>query len=153
VYVDDLIIIGNNSVFVASIIDHLGHKFSIKDLGSLHFFLGVEVIPTAAGLFLTQHKYIRDLLAKTSMDGARDVTTPLSTSVSLQLDDGSSFVDSTEYCQVIGALQYISLTRPDISFVVNKLPVYASSHADSLDSNKEIIAALFEEHHFSWSYY
>ena len=148
VYVDDLIITGNNSVFVASIIDHLGHKFSIKDLGSLHFFLGVEVIPTAAGLFLTQHKYIRDLLAKTSMDGARDVTTPLSTSVSLQLDDGSSFVDSTEYCQVIGALQYISLTRPDISFVVNKLPVYASSHADSLDSNKEIIVALFEEHIF-----
>ena len=53
VYVDDLIITGNNSVFVASIIDHLGQKFSIKDLGSLHFFLGVEVIPTAVGLFLT----------------------------------------------------------------------------------------------------
>jgi len=121
VYVDDLIITGNNSVFVASIVDHLGQKFSIKDLGSLHFFLGVEVIPTAAGLFLTQHKYIRDLLAKTSMDGARDVTTPLSTSFSLQLDDGSSSVDSIEYCQVIGALQYLSLTRPDISFAVNKL--------------------------------
>jgi len=98
VYVDDLIITGNNSNFVASIIDHLGQKFSIKDLGSLYFFLGVEVIPTAAGLFFTQHKYIRDLLAKTSMDGARDVTTPLSTSVSLQLDNGSSSVDSTEYC-------------------------------------------------------
>jgi len=121
VYVDDLIITGNNSVFVASIIDHLGQKFSIKDLGLLHFFLGVEVIPTAAGLFLTQHKYIRDLLAKTNMAGARDVTTPLSTSVSLQLDDGSSSVDSTEYCKVIGALQYLSPTRPDISFAVNKL--------------------------------
>jgi hypothetical protein len=55
------------------------------------------------------------------MDGARDVATPLSTSVPLQLDDGSSSVDSTEYCQVNGALQYLSLTRPDISFAVNKL--------------------------------
>jgi hypothetical protein len=132
VYVDDLIITGNNSVFVASIIDHLGQKFSIKDLGSLHFFLGVEVIPTTAGLFLTQHKYIRDLLAKTSVDGARDVTTPLSTYVSLQLDDGSFSVDSTEYCQDIGALQYMSLTRPDINFAVNKLSQFM---------------------HFSWCYY
>jgi len=46
VYVDDLILTGNNSTFVASVIDQLGQKFSIKDLGSLHFFLGVEVIPT-----------------------------------------------------------------------------------------------------------
>jgi len=55
------------------------------------------------------------------MDDVRDVTTPLSTSVSLQLDDGSSSVDSTEYCQVIGALQYLFLTRLAISFDVNKL--------------------------------
>jgi hypothetical protein len=60
VYVDDLILTGNNSTFVASVID--GQKFSIKDLGYLHFFLGVEVVPTEEGLFLTQHKYIRDLL-------------------------------------------------------------------------------------------
>ncbi|KAJ9702853.1 hypothetical protein PVL29_004548 [Vitis rotundifolia] len=97
VYVDDLILTGNNSTFVASIIDQLGQKFSIKDLGSLHFFLGVEVIPTKDGLFLTQHKYIQDILAKTSMDGAKDVTTPLSTLVSLQLANGSPSIDSTEY--------------------------------------------------------
>jgi hypothetical protein len=121
VYVDDLILTGNNSTFVASIIDQLGQKFSLKDLGPLHFFLGVEVIPTKEGLFLTQHKYIRDMLSKTSMDGAKDVTTPLSTLVSLKLADGSSSVDSTEYRKVIGALQYLSLTRPNISFAVNKL--------------------------------
>ncbi|KAF5443514.1 hypothetical protein F2P56_036064 [Juglans regia] len=121
VYVDDLILTGNNSTFVASIIEKLGKQFSIKDLGSLHFFLGVEVLPTKNGLFLSQHKYIRDLLAKTSMDGAKDVTTPLSTSVPLKLSDGSSSVDSTEYRRVIGALQYLSLTQPDISFAVNKL--------------------------------
>ena len=55
------------------------------------------------------------------MDGAKDVTTPLSTSISLKLNDGSATVNSTEYRKVIGALQYLSLTRPDISFAVNKL--------------------------------
>jgi hypothetical protein len=54
--------------------------FSLKDMGSLHFFLGVEVIPTKAGLFLTQHKYVRELLANSNMSGAKDIFTPLSTS-------------------------------------------------------------------------
>ncbi|KAF9662593.1 hypothetical protein SADUNF_Sadunf18G0070500 [Salix dunnii] len=87
----------------------------------------LQVIPTKDGLLLTQHKYIRDLLAKSSMDGARDITTPLSTSAPLKLTDGSSVVDSTEYCRVIGALQYMSLTRPDISFVINKLSQFMIS--------------------------
>jgi hypothetical protein len=61
------------------------------------------------------------------MDGAKDVTTPLFTSVSLKLADSSSSVDSTEYRRVIGALQYLSLTRPDISFAVNKLSQFMHS--------------------------
>ncbi|RVW18994.1 Retrovirus-related Pol polyprotein from transposon RE1 [Vitis vinifera] len=88
VYVDDLILTGNNSTFVAN------------------------------GLFLTQHKYIRDILAKTSMDGAKDVTTPLSTSVSLQLANGLPSVDSTEYRRVIGALQYFLDDRKSTSAYV-----------------------------------
>ncbi|KAF5481302.1 hypothetical protein F2P56_001967 [Juglans regia] len=55
------------------------------------------------------------------MEGAKDVTTPLSTSVSLKLDDGTSSFDATKYRKVIGGLQYLSLTRPNISFVINKL--------------------------------
>ena len=94
--------------------------FSLKDMGSLHF-LGIEVIPTRAGLFLSQHKYVRDLLANISMSGAKDVLTPLSTTQSLQLIDGTTAVDSSEFCRIIGRLQYLSLTSPDISFAVNKL--------------------------------
>ena len=95
--------------------------FSLKDMGSLHFFLGIEVIPTRAGLFLSQHKYVRDLLANTSMSGAKDVSTPLSTTQSLQLIDGTATVDSSEFHRIIGRLQYLSLTHPNISFAVNKL--------------------------------
>ena len=124
VYVDDLIITGNNSSLIASFIQQLGDKFSLKDMGSLHFFLGVEVIPTKAGLFLTQHQYIRDLLANSNMSGAKDISTPLSTSQTLQLVDGSATVDSTQFRKIMGNLQYLSLTRLDISFAVNKFSQY-----------------------------
>lgn len=81
----------------------------------------MEVIPTMNSLFLCQHKYIWDLLSKTNMHGAKDVTTLLSTTTALKLIDGPSLVDSIEFKSVIGTLQYLSLTRPNISFAVNKL--------------------------------
>jgi hypothetical protein len=121
VYVDDFVIIGNNSNFMASTIKQLGDRFSLKDMGHFHFVLGIEVIHTRTGLFLSQHKYVRDLWTNTNMIGAKDVSTPLSTSISLQLVDGTSPVDSSKFRHIMGSLQYLSLTRPDISLVVNKL--------------------------------
>jgi hypothetical protein len=121
VYVDDLVITGNNSTFVASIIKQLGAKFSLKDMGLLHFFLGIEVVPTQAGLFLSQHKYVGVLLSNTNMSAAKDVSTPFSTSQSLKLVDGTAPVDSSDFRRIIGSLQYLSLTHPDMSFAINKL--------------------------------
>ena len=118
--VDDLVITGNNSSFVASVIQQLGAMFSLKDMGFLHLFLGVEVIPTNGGLFLSQHKYVRDLLAQTSMSGAKDVSTALSITQFLKLIDGSASVDSSNFRRIIGRLQYFSLSSPDISFAINK---------------------------------
>jgi histone deacetylase 1/2 len=121
VYVDDLLITGSDSTSMSKIIKHLSTRFSLKDLSSLHYFLGVEVFSVKQGLFLSQHKYIYDLLTCTNMDGAKTVKTPLATKDCLQLNDGSSSVNPTAYRCVIGALQYLSLSRPDISFPVNKL--------------------------------
>ncbi|RVW28582.1 Retrovirus-related Pol polyprotein from transposon RE2 [Vitis vinifera] len=81
----------------------------------------VAHVVTKLGVFLSQHKYVRDILENTHMAGAKDVSTPLSTTQSLHLVDGTNAVNSTEYRRVIGSLQYLSLTRPDISFAVNKL--------------------------------
>ncbi|XP_022869818.1 uncharacterized protein LOC111389168 isoform X1 [Olea europaea var. sylvestris] len=109
------------SLHLLMIVKQLGTQFSLKDLGNLHFFLSVEVIPTSSGLFLSQHKYIRDLLYKTSMEGAKDVTIPLSTSVPLKLCDSTSSMDNNSYRQVIGSLQYLCMTRLYISYAINKL--------------------------------
>ncbi|KAJ4706711.1 Retrovirus-related Pol polyprotein from transposon TNT 1-94 [Melia azedarach] len=95
--------------------------FSLKDLGTLSYFLGVEAASTAYGLFLSQQKYIRDLLSKTNMLESKEMATPLSLTETLKLNDGSPNTDLTQYRHVVGPLQYLSLTRPDISFAVNKL--------------------------------
>ena len=99
----------------------MSDKFSLKDLGNLNYFLGIEVLPTKKGLFLSQHKYITDILNRTIMLGVKESAIPLSTSVSLQLFDGSSTVNEEQFRKIVGSLQYLCLTRPDINFVVNKL--------------------------------
>ena len=99
----------------------LATRFSLKDLGPLTYFLGIEAITRSDGLFLSQRKYISDLLSRTNMAGSTPVSTPLSTSDVLKLDDGSSLTDSSQFRQVIGSMQYLALTHPDISFAVNKL--------------------------------
>ena len=121
IYIDDIVLTGNNTNFLDDFVKKLGIKFSIKDLGTLHQFLGVEVISTPSGLFLSQHRHIVDLLSRFSMAGAKEVSAPLSFTETLLLTDGSPKVDSSTYGSIVGSLQYLAITRPDVSFAVNKL--------------------------------
>lgn len=95
VYVDDILITGNNDQAIHRCISTLATVFSIKDLGCIHLFLRVEAIPTTQGLFLSQHKYIHDLLGHTQMADAKVVDSPMSTSSQLTQYDGTSAVDAT----------------------------------------------------------
>jgi hypothetical protein len=106
---------------MSDIIRQLGVQVSLKDLGDLHYFIRVEVQQTREGIFLSQQKYIRDLLKRANMEGARPIHTPLSTKPTLQLNDGHPPANQKQYRSVIGALQYLPITRPDIVFAVNKL--------------------------------
>ncbi|GJT93199.1 retrovirus-related pol polyprotein from transposon TNT 1-94 [Tanacetum coccineum] len=72
-------------------------------------------------LFLSQHRHIADLLSRFNMAGAKEVSTPLSSTETLLLNDGSHTVDSSSYRSIVGSLQYLAITRPDVSFAVNKL--------------------------------
>ena len=84
----------------------------------------MEIIPTSQGLFLSQHHYIRDLLHSTNMQDAKLVLTPLSTSCDLTLATDTPTNDALEFRRIIGSLQYLALTGPDVSFSVNKLSQY-----------------------------
>jgi hypothetical protein len=98
----------------------------LKDLGPLHYFLGLEVQHTMDGLCLSQSKYTRDLLDHAGMLSCKEVTTPLPSTgkISAHEDNLLSPDDATKYHSIVGALQYLTLTRPDISFSVNKVCQY-----------------------------
>ena len=121
VYVDDLIITGSNTDHLNRFIQSLATRFSLKDFGALSYFLGMEVQRNSRGLYLTQTRYIADLLHKTKMSDAKPMPTPVFPSTVLTLQSGDPLPSGTEYRAVIGILQYISLTQPDISYSVNKL--------------------------------
>lgn len=121
VYVDDIVVIGSSSMHVDKFIHALLARFSLKNLGSLSYFLGVEATSTSYGLFLSQRKYITDLFRCTNMQAAKPLSTPLATIKTLKLDDGFSPSNATQYRQVLGSVQYLSLTHTNISFTVNKL--------------------------------
>jgi histone deacetylase 1/2 len=123
VYVDDIVVVSSSDSAVDALLHDLGMDFALKDLGELHYFLGIEVKKETDGIILSQEKYARDIIACVNMTGCKPVDTPLSTSEKLSLVDGEilSSDDSTRYRSIVGALQYITLTRPDISYSVNKV--------------------------------
>ncbi|XP_059281244.1 uncharacterized mitochondrial protein AtMg00810-like [Lycium ferocissimum] len=90
----------------------------MKDLGPLHFFLGVEVRYFSGGIHLSQSKYAAELLSKTDMTCAKAINTPLEQKHGLQEATGE-LVDTSLYRSIVGSLQYLTLTRPDITHAVN----------------------------------
>ena len=120
VYVDDVIITGNNATLVQKFIHDLGHDFALKDLGALHYFLGIEVKYFTSGLFLSQSKYTKDLLTRTNMLASSHLSTPIAIKQTTQLVDHTP-VDETEYRSIVGALQYLTFTHPDITHAINKV--------------------------------
>jgi histone deacetylase 1/2 len=123
VYVDDIIVASSSQDATVALLKDLQEDFALKDLGDLHYFLGIEVKRSSDGLLLTQSRYASDVLSRSGMDKAKSVDTPLSTSERLSLTDGKRLGpdDSTRFRSIVGALQYLTLTRPDISFAVNKV--------------------------------
>nr|KYP67039.1 Retrovirus-related Pol polyprotein from transposon TNT 1-94 [Cajanus cajan] len=132
VYVDDIIITGSSSLLIQQITNQLDSIFSLKQLGSLDYFLGIEVkhLPDKS-LVLTQSKYIRDLLFKTNLAEAHGAPSPMFSNCKLSRSGNDFFHDPTFFRSVVGALQYATLTRPEISFAVNKVCQFMATPLDS----------------------
>ncbi|XP_047312738.1 uncharacterized mitochondrial protein AtMg00810-like [Impatiens glandulifera] len=121
VYVDDIITNGSSSIEPSNLIFTLAAQFSLKDLGCLTHFLGVKVIPSATGLFLSQEKYITYLLHKLDMANTKSTSTPLFASAQLLKNSGDLLPFPTDYLALVGSLQSLSITLLEISFSTNKL--------------------------------
>ena len=121
VYVDDIIITGSNSCAVGEVINALTAEFDVKDLGCLHYFLGIQITNTANAMILSQSRYIQELLLKTDMQAAKPCATPCLPYQRLLKNDGVLFDNPTLYRSIVGALQYLTFTRPDVAFSVHQV--------------------------------
>ncbi|CAH9103060.1 unnamed protein product [Cuscuta epithymum] len=121
VYVDDLIISGNNSVAISSFKAYLSTCFHMKDLGPLKYFLGIEVARSQTGLFLTQRKYALDIISEVGLLGAKPASFPIEQNHTLASATGSFLQDPEPYRRLMGRLIYLAVTRPDLTYSVHIL--------------------------------
>lgn len=126
VYVDDIVVTGNDKVEIEKFKKYLNSKFMIKDLGILKYFLGIEVFQSDSGICLSQRKYALDLLVELGLTSCKHVSTPIETNVVISdqtnsKENDSLLFDLTSYQRLIGKLIYLTLTRPDISYDVHCL--------------------------------
>uniref|UniRef100_A0A251ULI3 Putative reverse transcriptase, RNA-dependent DNA polymerase n=1 Tax=Helianthus annuus TaxID=4232 RepID=A0A251ULI3_HELAN len=93
----------------------------MTDLGRLHHFLGIKVSQQKNGIFLSQAQYAKDIIARASMSSCKPCSTPVDLSSKLSATDGALFSDPTLYRSLAGALQYLTFTRPDLSYAVQQV--------------------------------
>ncbi|XP_019180099.1 PREDICTED: uncharacterized protein LOC109175304 [Ipomoea nil] len=116
IYVDDVIVARPNLSQVQQIKRNLDTVFQIKDLGTLRFFLGLEIARNSKGISMTQRKYTLELLEEAVFLQCKPAKTPMVTSIKLSKTSGNKLQDVTQYRRLVGKLLYLTSTRPDISY-------------------------------------
>jgi hypothetical protein len=97
-------------------------EFKLKDMGVVHYFLGIQVQRYADGFFLHQQQYALDLLDRAGMTDCRPCDTPVDTAGKLSSNAGSplSTADASDYRSLVGALQYLTMTRSDLQYAIQQ---------------------------------
>lgn len=121
VYVDDLVITGNNLNVITTTKEMLASQFHMKDMGELSYFLGIEADITQKGIFLSQRKYTCDLLSEYGLTECKPLKLPMDSHVKLTMATGTPLTDPEEYQRLVGKLIYLTITRPDIAYTVHVL--------------------------------
>lgn len=130
-YVDDIVLSASSSALLQWIISHLGTTFAMKDIGPLKFFLGVQVTHTAQGFFLSQEQYTEDVIDRAGMANCKSTITPVDTKPKLSTSDGQLVSDASHYRSIVGALQYLTLMRPDVAYAVNQACLHMHAPRDA----------------------
>ncbi|KAK3003662.1 hypothetical protein RJ639_020169 [Escallonia herrerae] len=124
VYVDDMVVTGNDPEEREALQGHLSREFKMKDLGPLKYFLGIEVSRSKKGIFLSQRKYALDLLRETGMLACQPVDTPVEEGLKLRIESNQVPVDKGRYQKLVGRLMYLAHTRPDLAYALSIVSQY-----------------------------
>jgi hypothetical protein len=119
-YVDDLFLTGEEKL-ITECKNRLASEFEMKDLGLMHYFLGLEAWQSPKRIFLNQGKYAVEILRRFDMLECKSMNTPMETKLKLLVYTSSKLIDAMLYKQIIGSLMYLTNTKPDICFIVNTL--------------------------------
>jgi hypothetical protein len=126
-YVDDIVLTSNTLAYLDHLITQLSTVFDLKDLGSHHYFLGLQVTRDSSGLYLNQAKYANDLLKKHNMLDSKPAKSPSCPNTRLSLHEGDPLPNPHGYRSLVGALHYLRFTRSYISFSVHQVCQYMSA--------------------------
>ena len=127
IYVDDILLAGNNNKLITHFKEQLDHKFSIKDLGELNYYLGIEFLRNEKGITMTQRKYALELLNTAGVLDLKPSHIPVDPLIKLNDKDGDPLPDASLYRALVGKLLYLTITRPDLSYAAHNLSQF--SHA------------------------
>ncbi|KAF8780514.1 hypothetical protein HU200_001642 [Digitaria exilis] len=130
-YVDDMILSASSTTFLQQLITSLRSAFAVKDMGPVHHFLGVDVRRDAAGFKLSQSAYALDVLERAGMANCNSSPTPADTKAKVSSSDGKLMKDASWYRSMAGALQYLTLTRPDIAYAVQQVCLHMHAPRES----------------------
>lgn len=119
-YVDDIVLTASSPAFLEHVTQQLHAEFAMKDMGALHYFLGMQVTRSAHGFFLSQQRYATELLDRAGMLQCKPASTPVDTHGKLSSADGAPLEDPSAYRSMVGALQYLTMTRPDLAYPVQQ---------------------------------
>ncbi|XP_019160106.1 PREDICTED: uncharacterized protein LOC109156725 [Ipomoea nil] len=131
IYVDDILVTGTDPEDIKALKTFLDVSFKIKDLGSLHYFLGIEAFNSNDGVSLFQMKYTLDILKEYGFLESKPASSPATPGSKLNKTEGSLIANPEEYRRLIGKLLYLTNTRPDISHAVQQLSQFVDKPRDT----------------------
>ncbi|XP_019191047.1 PREDICTED: uncharacterized protein LOC109185562 [Ipomoea nil] len=111
---------GSDQDLVNQLVSKLSTAFKIRDLGEPGFFLGIETVKCNDEILLSQQRYMNDILKCAGTAKCKELSTPIFTSKTV-VSNTTLYDDPTQYRSLAGALQYLTITRLDLSFAVNQL--------------------------------
>ena len=131
VYVDDIIITGDDKEENLLLSQWLAQLFEVKSLGRMRYFLGLEVAYSKTGIFISQHRYIKDLLKEPGKSDCKPSAVPIDPNSKLKIDEKDSPTDKGRYQRLVGKLNYLNHTRPDIAYIVGILSQFMKDPRES----------------------